>query len=695
MKILFITLSNIGDCVLTLPVLDALRQEYPQSRITCLVPERPKEIFINNPVIENVVIFDKHAKLIDKIKLFISLSKEKFDLVIDMRNSFFGVFLPAKKKSTPLRIIPSRIKHMKDRHLFWAGFTDYSYKNKDYQSLVITPGDFDYVDNIFNGQGLAKSEKLIVVAPGSRSQVKCWDKHNFSQLCNQLKKEGKDIVLVGDKGDQSICSYVQQNSSPGIFNLCARTTLGQLGALLKKSQLLITNDSAVMHLASYLNVPVAAIFGPTDEKKYGPWSQKSIVIKKDIFCRPCEKAQCHFGTLACLSCIKPLDVLKQIKSLLCHCEESAIGSVADDACPPTVQWREAIFATKRLKEKSKQYRRILIARTDRIGDVLLSTPVIYALRKKFPQAYISMMVAPYALDIIEGNPYLDEVIIYDKDQKHKSWWRSFKFSNRLKKKKFDLAIILHPTNRLHLITFLAGIPHRLGYDCKLGFLLNLRKIHTKQEGLRHEAEYNLDLISELGIAGNPEDLFMPIKKESEQYVEELFRKEGISKTDKILAINPGASCPSKIWPHERFAQVAEKLSKRYDFKILILAGPKEMYLADKIAHEIKDKVVNLAGRTSISQLASILKRCTLFISNDSGPVHIACALGTPVISIFGRNQAGLSPRRWGPLGKHGKYLHKDVGCIQCLAHNCKKEFTCLKAISVDDVVCAAESILNR
>lgn len=670
MKIIFITLSNIGDCILTLPVLDALHQEYPYSRITCLVPERPKEIFINNPAIEHVVIFDKHAKLTDKIKLFISLSKEKFDIVVDLRNSFFGAFLPAKKRSFPFRTIPSRIKHMKDRHLFRAGFSVYPRRGGNYQSLVITPGDIAYIDNIFSGGEIAKSNKLIVVAPGSRSQVKCWGKHNFSQLCSQLKKAGQDVVLVGDKGDQAICSYVQQNSSGGIFNLCARTTIGQLAALLKKSKLLITNDSAVMHLASYLNVPVAAIFGPTNEVKYAPWSEKSIVIKKDIFCRPCEKAQCPSGTLACLGCVKLLDVFSQIKFMLAGNVQGILTSEA------------------------KQYRRILIIRTDRIGDVLLSTPVIYALRQKFPHAFISIMVAPYALDIVEDNLYLDEVIIYDKDGKHKSWWRSFKFSRRLKKKKFDLAIILHPTNRMHLVTFLAGIPQRLGYNRKLGFLLNLRKKHTKQEGSRHEAEYNLDLLSDLGIIGNPQDLFMPIRRESEQYVEELFRKEGIRKIDKILAINPGSSCPSKIWPQENFVQVAEKLSGLYNFKILILAGPKEMYLADKLAREIKAKVINLAGKTSISQLASILKRCTLFISNDSGPVHVASALGTPVISIFGRNQAGLSPRRWGPLGKHGKYLHKDAGCIQCLAHNCKKEFACLKAISVDDVVKAAEDILS-
>lgn len=669
MKILFVTLSNIGDCILTLPALDLLRRGYPQAKITCLVPPRPKEIFIDNPAIERVVIFDKHSKLSDKIKLFFSLSREKFDIVVDMRNSFFGAFLPAKKRSSPLRLIPKVIKHMKDRHLFWAGFSEYSGKEKIRQSLVITAENAGYIDNILNG-GTAKSDNLVVVACGARSQIKSWDKHNFSQLCSRLIKEGNDVVLVGDKTDQSVCAYVQENASAGVFNLCGRTTIGQLAALLKKAKFLITNDSAVMHLGSYLNVPVAAIFGPTDEKKYGPWSEKSIVIKKDIFCRPCKKATCRFGTLACLASIKPEDVLRQIKYLL------------DDS--------DRIKSTN----KDKQYRRILIARTDRIGDVLLSTPAIRALREKFPQAYISMVVAPHAREIVEGNPYLDEVIIYDKDGKHKSWGRTLKFASRLKKKKFDLAIILHPTNRLHLIAYLAGIPQRLGYDRKFGFLLNFRKKHVKQEGLRHEAEYNLDLLSDLGISGNPQDLFMPIKQESEQYVDELLSKNGVRQGDKILAINPGASCSSKIWPAERFAQVAEKLSGLYNFKVVILAGPKEIYLADKIAGEFKGKGINLAGKTSVSQLASVLKRCTLFISNDSGPVHIASAVGTPVISIFGRNQAGLSPLRWGPLGKHGKYLHKSVGCIQCLAHNCKKEFACLKAITVENVFKAAKDILS-
>jgi lipopolysaccharide heptosyltransferase II len=673
MKILFITLSNIGDCILTLPVLDFLRQKYPLAKITCLVPPRPREIFINNPAVEDVIIFDKYAKLIDKIKLFFVLSQINFDIVVDLRNSFFGAFLPARKRSLfsgPLRRIPDKIKHMKEKHLFWASLLDYSKRNKEYQSLNITFKDIDYIDGILSGQNLAKSVKLIVIAPGSRSQLKCWGKQNFSQLCNQLIKEGNQIILVGDSLDQPICDYLQQACGQKILNLCAKTNLSQLAALLKQAQLLITNDSAVMHLASYLNVPVVAIFGPTDEKKYGPWSENCAVVKKDIFCRPCGKAQCRFGTLECLTVIKPTDVLKQVEFMLLDKGPVISGGIR------------------------QQYQRVLIVRTDRLGDVLLSTPVIKALRQKLPQAYISMLVSPYTKDALDGNPDLDEIITFDKDVKNKGWMAGFKFIQVLKKKKFDLAIVLHPTTRMHSLVFLSGIPKRLGYDCKLGFLLTDRIKHTKQYGQKHESEYALDLLRYLEIDPVDKTLFMPIKQESEKWVEVLFSQVGIKDGDKLLVIHPAASCPSRIWPAERFAEVADKLVQKYGFKTIIVSSPGDAQKAQEVIKHMGSKALNLAAKTSVSQLASVLKRSQLFISTDSGPMHVACALGVPVITIFGRSQAGLSPQRWGPLGERSRVLHKTVGCTICLAHNCKKDFACLKATTVEDVLRAAEEILQ-
>jgi len=228
---------------------------------------------------------------------------------------------------------------------------------------------------------------------------------------------------------------------------------------------------------------------------------------------------------------------------------------------------------------------------------------------------------------------------------------SMRFALKLKKQRFDCAVILHPTNRVHLVTFFAGIPRRIGYNRKLGILLTDKLEHTKQLGQRHEVEYNLDLIRLLGIEPQTKELFMPLQEKAECWVNELFSSLGIHDSEKLLAIHPGASCPSKLWPAERFAETADRLSQGYGFKTLIISGPHDIGIAQSVSRNMRTPSVNLAGRTSLSHLASLLKRCRLFISNDSGPVHIASAVGTPVVSIFGRAQAGLSPLRWALSGR--------------------------------------------
>jgi len=675
-KILFMTLSNIGDVVLTLPVLDALKQNFPESKITVIVGPRSREIFENNPNIDKLIIYDKHSSLKEKIKLFNELKKENFDIVVDLRNSLFGALLPARYRTSPFLVIPKITRHMKDKHLYKIQNPKSKIQiNSKFQipkkSLYIRPHDEEHIKKILKENNIKEEDKIVVIAAGARSHIKRWAKEKFVELISPLIKElGVKIVLAGDKDDTPINKYITEYVPYPLIDLSGKTGITELACLLKKARLVITNDSAVLHLASYLNMSIVAIFGPTDELRYGPWSDSCAVVKKEIFCRPCQKAQCRFGTLECMQLIKVEDVLRQVRNILgTRCTLQAAGYKDD-------------------------FKRILVVRTDRIGDVLLSTPVIKALRDRYPHAYIAVMVSPYAKDIVDDNPYLDEVIIYDKDGKHKKWHCSVKFALNLKKKKFNLAVILHPTNRVHLVTFFAGIKRRIGYERKLGFLLTERIKHAKQLGQKHELEYSLDLVRYLGITPQDKSIFMPIRTESEKWVEELLKQENIKETDKLLAIHPGASCPSKIWPSERFAEAADKLTEKYGFKIVVIAGPRDMRIAEMVISHMCTPTINLAGKTSVSQLASVLKRCQLFISNDSGPVHIASAVGTPVISIFGRNQKGLSPTRWGPVGEKDKIIHKEVGCIECLAHNCVKEFACLKAISVDDVVSVADEILK-
>ncbi len=341
----------------------------------------------------------------------------------------------------------------------------------------------------------------------------------------------------------------------------------------------------------------------------------------------------------------------------------------------------------------KDLKRILITRTDRMGDVVLSTPAIQALREAYPRAYIAMMVSPYTREIVEGNPCLDEIIILDKKKEHKSIGGIVKLAVSLKRKKFDAAFILHPETRANLIVFLAGIPRRIGYDRKSGFLLTDRFLHHKHRGQKHEIEYTLDLLRYMGIDHAKPRLHVPVRIESEQWAEQFLQEQDIGPRDAILAVHPSSSCISRKWPLERFAEAADRLSKKYAMKVMVIAAASDTAAADELVKMMRCKAVNAAGRTTISQMASLLKRAALFISNDSGPVHVAAAVGTPVISLFGRNQRGISPRRWRPVGEKSMFLHKNIGCAQCLAHNCVKGFACLKAISVDEVVQAAEKIL--
>ncbi len=339
--------------------------------------------------------------------------------------------------------------------------------------------------------------------------------------------------------------------------------------------------------------------------------------------------------------------------------------------------------------------RILIARTDRIGDVVLSTPTITAAKKAFPNAFIAVMVSPETKDIVTQNPHLNEVIVYDKRLKHRGVFQTLRFATWLKGKKFDLALILHSTNRVNLISFLARIPKRVGYARgKMDFLLTDRMEYKKRLGERHEAEYSLEILRSLGIKAEMSPLLVPVKKEDEKKLDDLLRESGLRQGERFIVLHPGASSISKMWPQKNFAETADLLIKRFSVRAALISSPGQVQIGGKTMAFMKNKPLFLCGRTSLGMIAALFKRTSLFISNDSGPVHIACAVGAPVISIFSRNEKGLSPARWGPLGAKTAVLHKDVGCVECLAHNCKKDFLCLKSVTVDEVVEKSGKLLN-
>ena len=337
--------------------------------------------------------------------------------------------------------------------------------------------------------------------------------------------------------------------------------------------------------------------------------------------------------------------------------------------------------------------RILVMRTDRMGDVLLNIPAIRALKQSFNSSIVAL-VSCDVKELFEDMSEIDEIILYDEQKWEKNIAERLNLFRQLRRGTFNLAVILNPTKRFHILTYLAGITWRLGYNRKYGFLLTHKIEDKKSLGEKHEVEYNLDLVRAIGADTNDRHISIESAKEDIQFVKGLLANYGVKDKDLLIAIHPYSSNPAKCWPRERFAYVADELFKRFGAKVLIIGGIKERGLSIKLISLARHPLINLSGKLTWRQLAAVFQKCALLISNDSGPVHIAAACNIATVVIFGRNIPGVSPRRWGPWGNAHVVLHKDPGCNPCLDRDCPYDFKCLTTISAEEVLAATRKLLK-
>jgi lipopolysaccharide heptosyltransferase II len=302
--------------------------------------------------------------------------------------------------------------------------------------------------------------------------------------------------------------------------------------------------------------------------------------------------------------------------------------------------------------------KILVIRTDRIGEVLLSTPIATALKEKWPKAKISMMVRPEVRQLVEGNPYLDEVIEYGGEGsrvKGQGLKEAVRLKKIFKEKRFDIAVIVNPKKEFHAAAFLARIPVRVGFDRKWGFLLTHKVKDLKYLAEKHEVEYNLDLVRALGI--EPKDK-RPVLAVSDS-AGCLQEASLLGATGKhIIAIHPCTSNPLKQWPEESFARLGDLLVEN-GYNIVVVSGLSEVKIARDVINRMGHKPIDLTGKVSLKELAVLFKSCEFLVSNDSGPVHIAAAVGTRVIALFGQRDPGGKPTRWRPYGEGHIVIAKE------------------------------------
>lgn len=345
------------------------------------------------------------------------------------------------------------------------------------------------------------------------------------------------------------------------------------------------------------------------------------------------------------------------------------------------------------KFRHDSIRKILIRSVNWVGDAVMTTPAINVIREHFPDAEITMLANTLVSQLFLHHPGIDNIITFDRYGKHKGITGRLRLATEVRKHRFDLAIIFPNSFDSALIPWLAGIPNRIGL-CSDGrtILLNGRYHTVKGANGEHEVDYYLNLLEHFGITGARTPLHLAITDEEEKKAAALLVGQGILPSDFVLGINPGASYGSaKRWYPERFAGVASRLSIEWSAKVVIFGGPGETEIAADIENGLKGTAVNLAGKTSMRELMALIKRCNFFITNDSGPMHIAAAFDIPLVAIFGStDHTGTSP-----YSKNAVVVRSEVECAPCKLRECPTDHRCMKAVTEEHVTNAAITLLNR
>jgi heptosyltransferase-2 len=337
--------------------------------------------------------------------------------------------------------------------------------------------------------------------------------------------------------------------------------------------------------------------------------------------------------------------------------------------------------------------RILIFNVNWLGDVLFSTATIRNIRRNYPGSFIACVTPSRCYPVLKGSPHLDEVIIYDEKDRHKGLLARLNFVTLLKSKKFDTVFLLHRSFTRTLICRLAGIPQRIGYYTKKrGFLLT-KKISPPKRNDLHRIDYYLNIIEKAGLKVEDRYPEFFVGDEDINFVENILQKNSIGNNLFLAVLNPGGNWLPKRWPRDYWAVLADRLISELGAKVVITGNNNDLPLALKIKDEMKEKPAIVCGIFNLKQLGALTKRADLFITADTGPLHIANACGSRrIVALFGPTDPAIT----GPFPmKNVSVLQEDVGCsVPCYVASCRDN-RCMKAITPGKVMELINSLKIR
>ena len=329
---------------------------------------------------------------------------------------------------------------------------------------------------------------------------------------------------------------------------------------------------------------------------------------------------------------------------------------------------------------------VLVVKLRYIGDVLLTTPFLRALRRGFPDARVTVLVNPGTGEVLRHNPDVDEVLSLPRT----GLIPQVQCYRELRARGFDCVVDLTDGDRSAFISFMTGARVRIGFnhENRLRGRLYSRCVEASYDAT-HVIDYHAMALPSLGLSMESGKPVLPLSGEDHERAHHVVESWQLDRTRWIM-IHPAARYWFKAWPPDRFAALGDAFHER-GFQVVLVGSPDERSIGTEILQTARRSMISLIGNTRLLELAALMMRCRLFIGNDAGPMHMAAAVGCPVVALFGPS----NPAVWAPRGQHVKTIHKGLDCRECFHPGCfRGEQGCMKLITVDEVLEEATALLE-
>ena len=348
--------------------------------------------------------------------------------------------------------------------------------------------------------------------------------------------------------------------------------------------------------------------------------------------------------------------------------------------------------------RKESVRRLLVRGPNWIGDAVMCEPALSAVRGLFPEAEVTLLVKPTIAELLAHHPAVDHALVYEDRRKHAGLAGKWALADELRRRRFDLAILFQNAFEAALISFLAGIARRYGYATDgRGWLLTDPIERGPKTVRKHQVQYYLDLLRPLGADGAAAAPRLFLSEQEERAMTTKLAERGVGAGDLVIGLNPGSTYGgAKRWLPDRFAETVQRVADDQrrtgrQVHVVIVGAKGEEALARSIAERLRLSAIVLAGQTTVRELMAVTKRCDLFFTNDTGPMHIAAAFGVPVVAVFGPTDH----RTTSPVGERHAIVRQPVDCAPCLLRECPIDHRCMTRVTVDEVHAAAGELLER